>query len=555
MFAGDSGGMFIPPRGIVRQMPARPAKWWGWGFEDRSVPLESRPTLFAFLRQVLELPTGELLRVPDPESIRLPAARFSEPDLQEFRKIVGEEGIAASDRDRLAHSVGRSYRDLVRLRLGPIPPPPDLVLFPEHDDEIRRLLEFCSEREVRVIPYGGGTSVVRGVEVVDASRPHVTLDLRRMHSVLALDEVSLLATAQAGTRGPLLEEELASHGLTTGHFPQSFEFSTLGGWIASRSTGAMSNRYGKIEDIVASVRLIAPSGVYDVASRPRHAMGPDLLGLAVGSEGALGVITQATIRVHRAPEARAFDSILFRDFHQGLEALRAMAQDEVPPHMTYLMDEDETRLLMTTHGSAGRGATAAAGSLMLMGYEGSRRTVKDHLAVARKYCNAGSPYGPGPAEGWFQERYDAPYLRDSMIDHRILVDSAETATVWSNVERLYEAMKKALLAGIWATGVQALAGCHVSHVYTEGASLYFTFLARQKRGEELAQYDAVKSAVTRAILDHGGHLSHHHGVGVEHAKYLREAIGDDAWRLLRDLKRTLDPKGIMNPGKVYAVGA
>src|SRR5881628_60367 len=397
-------------------MQARPAKWWGWGFEDHSLPLESKPALFALLRQVLELPDADLLPVSDIDRIRLPPTRFSDTDLAEFRKMVGEEGIAASDRDRLTHGVGRSYRDLVRLRLGPIPPPPDLVLFPEADGEVQRILEFCSEREVRVIPYGGGTSVVGGLEVVEPTHPHVTLDLRRMRQMLAVDEASLLVTAQAGIRGPLLEEELAAHRLTTGHFPQSFEFSTLGGWIASRSSGAMSNRYGKIEDIVAGVRLIAPSGVYDVASRPRHAMGPDLLGLAVGSEGALGVITQATIRVHRAPEARAFDSVLFRDFHQGLEALRAMAQDEVPPHMTYLMDEDETRLLMTTHGSAGRGATAAAGSLMLMGYEGSRRTVKDHLAVARKYCGAGSPYGPGPAEGWFQERYDAPYLRDSMID-------------------------------------------------------------------------------------------------------------------------------------------
>jgi alkyldihydroxyacetonephosphate synthase len=537
-------------------MQARPAKWWGWGFEDRSVPLESKPALLALLRQVLELPETDLLRVPDPATIRLPTPRLSDAELAEFRKIVGEEGIAGSDRDRLTHGIGRSYRDLVRLRLGPIPPPPDLVVFPEADEDVRRLLEFCSEREVRVIPFGGGTSVVGGVEVVDPSRPHVTIDLRRMRRVLAVDEMSLLATAQAGIRGPLLEEELQGHRLTTGHIPQSFEFSTLGGWIAARSTGALSNRYGKIEDLVAGLRLIAPSGVYDMQARPRHAMGPDLLGLAVGSEGALGVITQATIRVHRAPEARAFESVRFRGFHEGLEALRGMVQEGVPPHMAYLMDEDETRLaIATAGGSAGRGAPTTGGSLLLMGYEGARAVVRDHLATGRTYCGAGAAAGAGPAERWFHERYDAPYLRDSMIDHRIMVDTVETATVWSNLERLYDAAKKALLNGIWGTGVQGLVGCHVSHVYTEGASLYFTFLARQKRGEELPQYDAVKSSVTRAILDHGGHLSHHHGVGVEHAKYLREAIGDASWQLLRSLKRTLDPKGIMNPGKVYAVGA
>jgi len=180
--------------------------------------------------------------------------------------------------------------------------------------------------------------------------------------------------------------------------------------------------------------------------------------------------------------------------------------------------------------------------------------VREHLASGKRYCGAGVAVGAGPAARWFQERYDAPYLRDSLIDHRILVDTVETATVWSNLERLYGAAREALLKGIWGTGVQGLVGCHVSHVYPEGASLYYTFLARQKRGEELAQYDAVKRAVTRAILDHGGHLSHHHGIGTEHAGYLREALGDDAWRLMRDLKRTMDPKGIMNPGKLFPVG-
>ena len=535
-------------------MQARPAKWWGWGFEDRSVPLESKPGLLALLRQVLELPTTDLLRVPDLDTIRLPAPRFSNAELAEFRKSIGEEGMALSEKDRLTHGTGKSYRDLVRLRLGPIPPPPDLVLFPEADEEVRRVLEFCDEKEFRVIPFGGGTSVVGSVEVVDTARPHVTLDLRRMRKVVAIDDKSLLVESQAGIRGPLLEEELAARGLTVGHFPQSFEFSTLGGWIASRSSGALSNRYGKIEDLVAGLRLIAPSGVYDMQARPRHAMGPDLLGLAVGSEGALGVITQATIRVHRAPEARAFESYMFRSFHDGLEAVRGMAQDGVPPHMTYLMDEDETRLAVAAAGDSG-GRTAAGGCLLLIGYEGSRTLVRDHLAAGKRYAGAGSAAGPGAAERWFRERYETPYLRDSMIDHRIMVDTVETATTWSNLERLYEAAHKALLDAIWSTGVAGLVGCHVSHVYTEGASLYFTFLARMKRGEELAQYDRVKSAVTRAILDNDGHLSHHHGIGVEHAKYLREAIGADAWHLLGSLKRTMDPKGIMNPGKVYAVGA
>jgi len=543
-------------------MAARPAKWWGWGFDDRSIPIESRPALLAFLKQVLELPDGELLRVPDPATIRLPASRLTDPDVQEFRKIVGEEGVAGSDMDRLTHAVGKSYRDLLRLRIGPLPVPPDLVLFPEADEDIRRILEFCSDRGFRVVPFGGGTTVVGGVEVSEISHPHVTLDLRRMRRVLAVDEVSLLVTAQAGIRGPLLEEALQAHRLTTGHFPQSFEFSTLGGWIAARSTGALSNRYGKIEDLVAGLRLVAPTGTFDLRARPRHAMGPDLLGLVVGSEGTLGVITQATVRVARAPDAREFESFLFRGFRDGLEALRGMAQDGVPPDMAYLMDEDETRFNVAAAGGAkgigasllrARGFSPEQGSLLLVGYEGTRDVVHAHLALGKRYCGAGVAVGAGPAGRWFQERYDAPYLRDSLIDHRILVDTVETATVWSNLERLYGAAREALLKGIWGTGVQGLVGCHVSHVYSEAASLYYTFLARQKQGEELAQYDAVKAAVTRAIVSNGGVLSHHHGIGLDHAAYLREAIGEDAYRLMRDLKRTMDPRGIMNPGKLFPV--
>jgi alkyldihydroxyacetonephosphate synthase len=557
------GGTLIPQEGIAQPMQARTAKWWGWGFDDRAVPLESKPGLQAFLQQALDLPSGDLLRVPDPRDITVPASRLSLSDQNEFQRIVGEEGIASSDFDRLTHATGKSYRDLLRLRLGRIPRMPDLVLFPEEDEDVRRILEFCAAQDFAVIPFGGGSSVVGGLEVAETPRPHVTLDLRRMRRVLAIDEVSHTATAQAGIRGPLLEEVLQARQLTVGHFPQSFEFSTLGGWIAARSTGAWSNRYGKIEDLVAGVRLIAPSGTFDLRSRPRHAMGSDLLGLAVGSEGTLGVITQATVRVHRAAQDRAFESIVFPSFPDGLEALRAMAQDGVPPDMAYLMDEEETRLDVATAGGArgigpallrARGFSLDRASILLLGYEGARDVVKEHLSLGRKYCRAGLGIGAGPAEKYSRERYDTPYLRDSLIDHRILVDTAETATVWSNVERLYRAVCKALLEGMWSTGVKGLVGCHVSHVYSEGASLYFTYMAAQKRGDELAQYDSVKAAVTRAIIDAGGNLSHHHGIGLDHAPYLREALGDEAWRLLREVKRTLDPKGIMNPGTMFPVG-
>jgi len=539
-------------------------KWWGWGDTARARSLESLPELRAFLRQALDLPdTVEPLRVPDAESIRLPPTHLAAGDADALRDLLGRDAVSDAPMERLRHACGKGYRDLVRLRLGDVAAAPDLVLFPGSEADVGKVLAFCAERGVAVVPFGGGTSVVGGVEVSDPSRPHATLDLRRMARLLQVDGTSLTATAEAGIFGPALEAQLAAQGVGLGHFPQSFEYSTLGGWIASRSTGAFSNRYGKIEDLVVDVRLLAPTGVHDLRGRPRHAMGPDLVALAVGSEGTLGVITRATVRVHRTPEARKFESVLFPGFEQGLEALRGMAQEGMSPDLAYLDDEDETRLSVAAAGGSKtatallrlRGITLDRASLAYFGYEGSRESVSRRFGLGRSYWRPGVAAGPGPAERWMESRFVTPYVRDSLIEHRVLVDTVETAALWSNVERVHAAVRRAFHAAVAAVGVPGWIGCHVSHIYSEGASLYFTFMARQRRGEELTQYDAVKRAVTRAILDGGGQLSHHHGIGSEHAPYFREAIGDENWRLLRELKRTLDPRGIMNPGKIFPVGA
>jgi alkyldihydroxyacetonephosphate synthase len=469
--------------------------------------------------------------------------------------------VGGADADalaRLVHSCGKSYRDLLRLRLREVSAAPDLVLYPRSDPEIRAVLAFCSERQIGVIPFGGGTSVVGGVEVTDP-RPHVSLDLGNMQRLFAIDGVSLTATMEAGVRGPQLEAWLAASGMTAGHFPQSFEFSTLGGWLATRATGAFSNRYGKIEDLVVVLRLIAPAGVHELRGRPRHAMGPDLMSLAVGSEGTLGVISRATIRVHRQPEARRFETVLFHGFAEGLDALRAMAQDGASADLAYLDDEDETRLSVAGAGGAAgaaktllkaRGVSLDRAALCYLGYEGAKEGVSHRFAVGKRYWRSGVAVGGKYVARWLTSRYVAPYVRDSLIERRVMVDTVETAATWADVPRVHEAVRKAFLdceAAGWI-------GCHMSHIYSEGASLYFTFMALQHRGEEIAQYDAAKGATTRAILDAGGHLSHHHGIGSEHARYFREAIGDENWRLLRELKRTLDPTGIMNPGKLFVGG-
>ncbi|HEV8594503.1 MAG TPA: FAD-binding oxidoreductase, partial [Thermoplasmata archaeon] len=283
-------------------------KWWGWGAEGHTVSLKARPSLLFYLRGAIGGLEGDALPVPTPESVALPPSRLPETELAAFREILWDKPVATSHAERLLHAVGKSYRDLLRLRLGLVPSAPDAVLFPETEDQVARILSRCADRRIAVVPFGGGTSVVGGVEVAERSMPHIALDLRRMARLLDIDAVSHTATAESGILGPALEQGLAGKGLTLGHFPQSFEFSTLGGWIASRSAGAYSNRYGKIEDLVAGLRLIAPAGTFVFRARPRHAMGFDLLGLVVGSEGTLGVVSRATVRVHAAPETRVFES-------------------------------------------------------------------------------------------------------------------------------------------------------------------------------------------------------------------------------------------------------
>lgn len=552
-------------------MEARALKWWGWGFEDKSLPVESRPVLWAFLQERLKINPSILRRIVPLERIHLPPSLLSPDELEELRDIVGEENLSLEPLDRIVHSMGRGYKDLVRLRAGRIDRAPDVVLFPEDENSVRRVLELARRRRYAVIPFGGGTSVVGGVEPPPGEdyAATLTLDLRRMREVREIDTHSGLATVDAGIRGPILEEALNGQGFTLGHFPQSWEFSTLGGWIATRAAGGLSNRYGRIEDLVVGARLVAPTRTIDLPAFPGEAHGPDLKEIILGSEGTLGVISRATVRIHRLPQSRRFAARLFRTFGEGLDALRTMAQEGALPDMAYLSDEEETRFSAASAGIGPEGGGSAAtglglklvgvrgyslfqGSLFLMAFEGTSSRVAHRSERAVQLARPSTTLGTRPAEIWFNERFELPYLRDSLLDHGILVDTVETAAPWSRLTGVYEAGRKALQETLWATGDAGLILCHVSHVYPDGASLYFTFLGRQREGEEVDQWEKIKRAVTRAFVDAGGALSHHHGIGTDHAPYLGKVIGEDGLVVLRALKRELDPEGIMNPGKLIA---
>ncbi len=556
-------------------MSARPGtKWWGWGLEGKGYDLESRPDLWPFLVQRLRL--NPQLRCP-PIALRhihLPAPRLDASTVSELMTAVGQDNVCTDERTRLTHSMGKSYRDLVRLRQGRVDNPPDAVIFPGDGTDVRRVLDIAARRKLAVVPFGGGTSVLGGVEALPGScRGVLCVDLARLNRVLAVDIVSRTARVEAGMTGPALEAVLESHGYTLGHYPQSFEFSTLGGWIATRSAGHASTLYGKIEDMVVSLRLETPAGTIETRSVPASATGPDLKHLIIGSEGVLGILTEATLRLRLIPEQRDYRAVMFRTFADGLSCVRELVQRGITPATVRLSDAVETELLFKIQrhkpGEGGSLKTRIGKLLldwqhyrlvtacfMLLGYEGEAQAVSAQwrwaAAVAARHGAFG--LGHGPARDWLAERYELPYLRDDLLERGVLVDTLETATTWDNLGELHSKLLAAIARASEDAGSPALVMAHVSHAYREGASLYVTFLARQAYKHEIEQWQTIKRAASDCIMANGGTISHHHGVGYEHLPWLEAEWGPGALAALRALKASLDPQGIMNPGKLIPYG-
>ena len=548
-------------------------KWWGWGAPDKTYPLESRPSAWPWLRAKLGI-SEEVSRPPvDAGAIQLPPVRLPAEVLDALALAVGEVNVTTQAGDRLTHAYGKSYRDLVRIRAGQVENPPDAVVYPTQEPQVAAVLALAAAHGFAVVPFGGGSSVVGGLEMPadQATRPFVSLDLARLAECVSVDKVALTAVAQGGILGPKLEEALQAEGVTLGHYPQSFEFSTLGGWIATRSAGQQSTRYGKIEDMVVGLRCVTPTGTYETRPVPAAAQGPDLDQLVVGSEGVLGVITQATMRVHTTPERRHYRALLFPDWAQGLAAVREVMQSECHPTMMRLSDVGETEALFKLRegGAASpmreamqrafkwyitrlRGFDPGNGCLLVLGFEGGHDEVEHDLHVVKDRCEGHRAFdmGPGIGEKWYEGRFELPYMRDTLLDRGVLVDTLETSATWDRLPGLYQAVIGALTGAIRADGREPLVFCHVSHPYHEGASLYFTFMATQAVGDELGQWARYKRAATDAIIAHGGALSHHHGVGLDHAPWTAQAVGLEGVRWIRALKDVADPDGVMNPGKI-----
>jgi alkyldihydroxyacetonephosphate synthase len=534
---------------------APPGKWWGWG--DPNKRLELSDSALAMLRDELgeAEPSArvELGEVAVPEPRPLPDA---------LTDAVNRASVLTAHEHRVRRAAGKGYPDLVRLRAGRLEAAPDGIVLPGSGEQVSAVLELCQREGIAVVPFGGGTSVVGGVE--PHAGPHervISLDLRRLRGV-DVDRRSLTATLGPGLRGPEAEEALRAQGLTLGHFPQSFEYATVGGFAATRSAGQASAGYGRFDEMVTSVAMVTPAGELRTLAVPHTAAGPSLMQLIVGSEGALGVITEVTVRVRPAPEARRYEAWVCADFESGAQVVRNLAQADSLPDVTRLSDEPETRVSLALAGASGarrallegylRLRRRAGGCILICGWEGERESVERRRAMSTRVLRSGGAVslGSAPGRAWERGRFDGPYLRDELLDHGYLIETLETAHTWSRLGELYAAVRAALDGALRAGGTPPIVFCHVSHAYRDGASLYFTFAARRRPGEELAQWREAKTAACEAIVGAGATITHHHAVGRDHAPYMRAEVGELGVESLRALKQRLDPAGIMNPGKL-----
>jgi alkyldihydroxyacetonephosphate synthase len=512
---------------------------------------------------------GPLTPAPalDPAEITVPECRLPRAALLDLGAAVGEGHVRTDRLARLRNAAGASYDDLLRLRSGIGLAVPDAVVLPGDEAEILAVLAVAEQHGLAVVPVGGGTSVVGGVEPGTAGRPAVVmLDLARMSGLVSVEPTDLTATFLPGTTGPQADALLAPHGLVVGHVPQSYARASFGGYAATRSSGQASTGFGRFDALVVRVRMATARGVLSAGTGTPNASGPDLRHLVIGSEGALGVITEVTLRVRPVAMVRRYEGWMLPDLAAGTGALRSLVQDgpraDSVPDVCRLSDPQETRVQLALRGGGAQSAALDAylrlrrrseGCLAIIGWEGRERAVRErrHEAVARLREAGGVALGTAAGETWRRHRFDAPSQRDSLIAAGALVETLETATTWSNLAALREAIRGALAESLGAFGTEPVVMTHLSHLYPTGASLYATVLARQADGDvQLAreQWRTAKAATTDAILAAGGTLTHHHAVGRDHRPWLDREIGSLGVALLGAAKATLDPAGVLNPG-------
>lgn len=518
-----------------------PMHWARWGDPAHATALpEAAAGLIDAVFGTEDRPTVDLTEV------RLPEPGLSPQLLDGLRALLGSAHVLTDHEARVRHTRGKSTPDLLRIRQGDAADAPDAVLLPAGHDQVQAVVKWCTEHRVALVPFGGGTSVVGGLAAQrDGLAGVVALDLSRLNRLVAVDTESHTAELEAGLLGPEAERLLAEHGLTIGHFPQSFQYASIGGFAATRSSGQSSAGYGRFDSLVVGLRVATPLGTLELGTSPANAAGPDLRQLVLGSEGAFGVITSVTVRVRPVPQVRVYESWRFDSFAEGTAALRTLVQERIAPTVLRLSDEAETAINLAKPAEVG--GENAGGCLAIVGFEGTREYVDRAHAVVTERLHAlgGKNLGEDGGRAWAEGRYHGPYLRDSLLDVGVLVETLETATFWSNLPALYTGVKTALESSL--EGASPIVLCHISHVYETGASLYFTVAAKQA-ADPLAQWAAAKAAASDAMIAAGATITHHHAVGRDHKPWFEQEIGPVGVEMLRAVKQRIDPAGVLNPG-------
>lgn len=540
----------------TRELLRRDAAYDRWG--EAGAGGELGAAAEAMLRERVGL--GEPCGSVPLESVDVaPATVLPEPVIE---ACGGEDAVSIDDGDRIRHAAGKGYPDLIRMRSGRIESAPDAVLAPPDGAHVAATLAACADAGVAVVPFGGGTSVVGGVEPERGDFERLAaLDLTALRTA-AVDPVSMTARLGPGLRGPEAEALLNSEGFTLGHFPQSYRYATIGGYAATRSAGQASSGYGRFDDLVTEVELTSPAGALRTLATPHTAAGPSLRELVLGSEGVLGVITDVGVRVRPLPERKRYEGWFAPGFAEGIDIVRDLAQAGELPDVVRLSDREETRVSLAMSGIEGikrsgldaylRLRRRSDGCMLIVGWEGERDTVerRRQLSTGMLRARGAVPLGASAGESWERGRFEGPHLRDVLIDHGILVETLETSHAYARLEELYAAVGGALADAISSGGGRGVVMCHVSHVYRDGASLYFTFLTPARPGSEIEQWRELKAAACEAIVATGGTITHHHAVGRDHAPYMEREIGALGLDVLAAAKERLDPAGIMNPGKL-----
>ncbi|HAS44705.1 MAG TPA: FAD-binding oxidoreductase [Microscillaceae bacterium] len=526
-------------------------KFWGWGDEDFALA----PAFVQQIKQMLQFSLGikefQEIPVPSIEDVGLSAPRFALP--KEFEAIATHDTF-----ERASHSFGQAFRDVWRALHLQFHNAPDYVAYPKTEDDILALMQFAGEQGVALIPFGGGSSVVGGVEPPRAAgfAGSISVDMQHFNQVLEVDAASRSARIQGGIFGPDLERQLKPYGVTLRHYPQSFEFSTLGGWIATRAGGHFATLYTHIDDFVQSVRMVTPKGVMQTRRLPSSGAGPSEERLVLGSEGTLGIITEAWMRLQSIPQYKLAQTVRFAQFEQAVAAVREISQAGLYPSNARLVDPFE---------ALGNGLGDGKSTVVILGFESHHHSVAPWMHEALQICDkyegkwkakteAQKSTRDAKADTWKNSFLQAPYLRDELIRLGLVVETFETAIPWDKFADFHKRLKAKALEAIKTHCGQGTITCRFTHIYPDGPAPYYTVIAKGTQGRQLEQWDAIKAAVSQVLMDEGATITHHHAVGKDHQPFYAQQHSPLFGEMLRSIKATVDPKGILNPEVLLSLG-